>query len=85
VAGWLKWEPEVILTTTISQLEMAIKGVVDFVKKTNPFGGEGESEEEKIANQTADPELAMKKLLAMAKRRQTNANRNATKPKAKRK
>ncbi len=73
--------PEIVLTTTISQIELAIEGKVDFVKKTNPFGNGKEDEEEKLLNEPGDPEMAMKKLLQMAKRRQIRDSRLKTKPK----
>lgn len=80
--GWLGWVPETVLTTTISQLEMAIEGKIDFVKKTNPFGSE-EKEEDKILAQPSDPELAMRNLVNMARRRKASDVRNKSKPKVK--
>lgn len=79
--GWLGWVPEVVLTSTISQIELALEGKIDFVKKTNPFGGK-EDEEEKILNEPQSPEMAMKKLTAMVRRRQRNLDRKS-KPRVK--
>ena len=74
------WEPETVLTSTISQLELAIKGKIDFVKKTNPFGSE-EKEEDKILDEEPNPEAAMRQIVNMVKRRQSVNNRQ--KPKSK--
>lgn len=80
VAGWLKWPPDIILDSTISQLELAIEGAVDYAKKTNPFGGgEGETDEEKMRSTPPAPELAMQQLVSLVKRRQGQANRTKRK------
>ena len=42
--GWLGWTPEVVLNTPISQINLALKGRIDFVMKTNPFGSKKEEE-----------------------------------------
>ncbi len=74
-----------VLTTTISQIELAIEGKIDFVKKTNPWGkSDEEKEEEKILSEPPNPEIAMKKLMIMAKRRQ-EANRRKFKSNVKKK
>ncbi len=74
------WEPETILTTTISQLEMAIKGKIDFVKKTNPFGSEDKvDEEEKMMNEEANPEIAAQRIIGMVKQRQRQRMRTGKK------
>lgn len=44
--GWLGWTPEVVLHTPIVQIELAIDGKVDWVKKTNPWGSAEEPEPE---------------------------------------
>lgn len=47
--GWLGWTPEVALTTPIPQIELAIDGLVDWTKKTNPWGsGEPEPDPETV-------------------------------------
>ncbi len=75
--GWLGWEPEVILTATISQIELAIEGKIDFVKKTNPWGkSEDEKKEDELLEEPSDPEMAMNKLLQMVKRRQETARKD---------
>jgi hypothetical protein len=42
--GWLGWDPDTVLNTPLSQLNMALKGRIDFIVKTNPFGS-GKKEE----------------------------------------
>lgn len=42
--GWLGWTPEVALTTSIPMIELAIDGKIDWVKRTNPWGGAEEVE-----------------------------------------
>ena len=85
-AGWLGWSPEVILNTNICQIELAIEGKIDFVKKTNPWGqSEEEKSEDELLNAPPDPEKAMKKLLQFVKKRQETDKRNTTVNKKKRK
>lgn len=36
--GYLGWTPDVALNTPICQIELALQGRVEWVKKTNPFG-----------------------------------------------
>jgi len=36
--GWLGWPPETALITPVGQIELAMAGKVDFLKKTNPWG-----------------------------------------------
>lgn len=36
--GWLGWTPEVALDTNVPQILLAMKGRVDFLTKTNPWG-----------------------------------------------
>lgn len=42
--GWLGWSPEQAMHTPIPQITLALKGRVDWARKTNPFGG-GEAEQ----------------------------------------
>jgi hypothetical protein len=79
--GWLGWVPEVALTTTISQIELAMEGKIDFIKKTNPFGGK-EDEETKYWSEgggVSDPEIAMKQIVGLVHMRQ-NQDRLKAKP-----
>lgn len=84
-AGWLGWWPELILDTNINQISLALEGKIDFVKKTNPWGSgeEEKSDEERLREQTPNPELAMKQLLGAVAVRQRNDSRFKTKPKVK--
>ena len=80
--GWLGWEPETVLTTTIAQLELALEGKIDFIKKTNPFGSKDEDGEGKYwadGGGVPDPETAMKQIVGLVKTKQ-NADRFKTKP-----
>jgi len=45
--GWLGWEPEVVLNTPLSQINLALKGRMDFILKTSPFGS-GKEEEKTV-------------------------------------
>ena len=36
--GWLGWTPDVFFGTPVPQIEMALRGKVDCLEKTNPFG-----------------------------------------------
>ena len=51
--GWLGWSPDVVLDTPMPQLFLALKGKVDFVKKTNPFGS-GEEKPEPTTQEGKD-------------------------------
>lgn len=63
--GWLQWEPDVVFNTTISHLNLALAGKIDFVKKTNPWGSaEDKAEEPGPGN----PERAALDIMAWAKR-----------------
>ena len=69
-----------VLTTTLVQLEMAIEGKVDFVKKTNPWGSKEEKSEEEIMQETVpSPETAAQQIIEMVKTRQMMRNQ-APKP-----
>lgn len=37
--GSLGWPPDVVLSTPIPQVMLALEGKFDFAAKTNPFGG----------------------------------------------
>lgn len=66
-----------VLTSNIVQLEMAIEGKIDFVKKTNPWGS-GEDKEEKYwadGGGVPDPEIAMQQIVNVVKTRQADASK----------
>ncbi len=73
-----------VLTSTISQLELALEGKIDFVKKTNPFGSKDEEDKEKIyweqGGGVSDPEIAMKQIIGAIETRQNLNNRIREKP-----
>lgn len=63
--GWLGWSPEVALNTPIPQIELALEGRIEWVRKTNPFcGGEAEPE----AQASSGSEGLRAKLKAMARK-----------------
>lgn len=67
-----------ILHTPIPQIELAIAGRVDFVKKTNPWGSgstEQDDEAKRLAEAEPDPEAAQKQFVAFVQRTQRRANR----------
>ena len=68
-----------VLTSTISQIELAIEGKVDFVKKTNPFGSGEKTDEEKdkerIESAVPNPQIAARQIMDMVKTRQAMRNR----------
>jgi len=43
--GWLGWTPDYAWHTPIPQILLALDYRIDWVKKTNPFGGGGEAKE----------------------------------------
>jgi hypothetical protein len=48
--GWLGWSPDQALNTPVPQIEMALDGRVEWVRKTNPFGApEKPVEEPKVS------------------------------------
>jgi len=59
--GWLGWSPEQTLDTPMPQLFLALEGKIDFLKKTNPFGGGGGGGEKK----EADPAVIAKHQAAL--------------------
>lgn len=80
--GWLGWEPEIALNTPVGQIELALDGKMDFLKKTNPFGSSKEDEDDKrLAEASTDPKVGMQKLLNLVKRRQAHDARQGKKPK----
>ncbi len=65
--GWLGWPPEIVMTTTIGALQLAIEGKIDFVRKTNPWGSDEDNPDEKakkLLQEKPNPELAAKQLQA---------------------
>jgi len=69
--GWIpQWGENGILDANINNLEIAIEGRVEFVKKTNPWGKSKEDEEaEKLKETEMNPEKAAEQLLTMVVRR----------------
>jgi hypothetical protein len=67
--GWLGWTPEVALDTPLVQINLALKGKIDFLRKTNPWGSSEEraEEPEDWRQQKPDPEGAARKLMAFVK------------------
>jgi hypothetical protein len=43
--GWLGWSADQTLDTPMPQLFLALKGKIDYVEKTNPFGASEKKEE----------------------------------------
>lgn len=68
VTGWLGWTPEVALTTPLQQINLAMEGKIDFLKKTNPWGSKEEEEEQDLMKKAPDPQGAAMALVAFAKR-----------------
>lgn len=56
--GWLGWTPQQTLHTPLPQLFLALEGRVDFLRKTNPFGGGPEKKK------PVDPEVLKKHQIA---------------------
>ena len=50
-AGWLGWEPDVILDTPLPMLHLAFSGKADFLRKTNPWRTKEDVEADRIASQ----------------------------------
>ncbi|WP_431856602.1 hypothetical protein [Azospirillum sp.] len=53
--GWLGWTPGVTLRASIFHIEMALDGKVEFVRMTNPWGGDEPSQ---AAPPKSDDEVA---------------------------
>ena len=60
--GWLGWDPETALNTPLSQINLALKGRMDFIVKTNPFGS-GKQEDTTVKG----PEAVNNFFLSLAK------------------
>ena len=45
--GWLGWSIDQVFDAPLPQLFLAVEGKVDYVKKTNPFGGGAKKKAEK--------------------------------------
>ncbi len=64
------------MSAPIGQINLALAGKIDFVKKTNPYGSSEEEEEaRKLRDAPSNPEFAMKTLVGLVKTRQGNAPR----------
>ncbi len=61
------------LSTPLQQINLALDGRIDFLKKTNPWGTQEEPEETDLMKKAADPEGAAKELIAFVKRRGAQA------------
>jgi len=60
----------VALTTPLQQINLALDGKIDFLKKTNPWGSKDDDKDEgDLMDKAPDPQGAAQKLLAMVKRR----------------
>lgn len=76
--GWLHWPPELALNTPMGQIELALEGVVEFAKITNPFGS-GEDKEGDMLKLPPAPELAAQQLMGFVKRKQAHDMRHKKK------
>lgn len=74
--GWLGWSDKQAMTTNVCRMELALKGKIDFLKKTNPWGG---AEEEEKEPPPANPAEAAAKLLEFFKRQQAHTMRHGRK------
>lgn len=54
--GWLGWTPDVVLTTPLSQITLALNGKVDFLVKTNPWGSKDDQGESGVSARATTPE-----------------------------
>jgi hypothetical protein len=61
--GWLGYDENQVLDFNINNLELAIEGKFDFVKRTNPWGS---SEKQNDISTPDSPENVAKKLQAWA-------------------
>ncbi len=59
------------METNINQLMLALKGKVDFIKKTNPWGSEEKEEEKQDVSGGTNPQQAAMSLIAWAQRMST--------------
>ena len=69
-AGWLGWIPDVILSTPIPLIELSLKGKVDFIKKTNPFGSGEDTKASDLSKEPPNPALAARQLMGFFDRMQ---------------
>ena len=70
--GYLGWSPELVLTTPIPQLMLALEGKFDFAVKTNPFGGkptEKRVDDSVIQKRTAALEVIKSKARAVREKK----------------
>lgn len=65
--GWLGWDPETVLNTPLGQINLALKGRIDFVMKTNPFGS-GKKEDQAMAEGPEAVQSFFKNLAKNARR-----------------
>lgn len=76
--GWLGWTPEAALRASIHHILLAMDGKMDFLRKTNPYVGDGGGADQPAAatpSQAAaaekpDPAKAAQQLMAALRRRQ---------------
>lgn len=61
--GWLGYTPDVALDTTISNLELALEGKFDFIRKTNPWRTQKDIDEENF-NKSVSREVVAQKMQA---------------------
>jgi hypothetical protein len=54
--GWLGWTPDIALDTPLSQINLALAGKVDFLKKTNPWGSKEDTDESGVISRATKPE-----------------------------
>jgi hypothetical protein len=54
--GWLGWTPDIALDTPISQINLALAGKIDFIKKTNPWGSSEDAEDGRSISQATSPD-----------------------------
>lgn len=67
MTGWLGWTPEVALTTPLQQINLALEGKIDFLKKTNPWGSKEEEDDGDLMNKAPDPAGAANRLVQFVK------------------
>lgn len=47
--GWLGWSPALAMRTPIPQIELALEGRLEWVRRTNPFGSGEEKPKPSVA------------------------------------
>jgi hypothetical protein len=65
-AGWLGWEPDVILDTPLPLLSLAFAGKADFLRKTNPWRTKEDVEADRIAEQSGSPSAMVNTFRSLA-------------------